>query len=123
MTSARAASGVLWLHLGYDEGTFASRTRIGGGWNAYSHLVGFGDGNRDGRPDLFAYDKTHNLTYFCPAPATGRPPSPPANPPPPRVAAPPPTRCSTTRTRRCAAAGRRPGPGVSVDTRPGRRWG
>ncbi|MCT4357687.1 hypothetical protein M5362_31785, partial [Streptomyces sp. Je 1-79] len=33
---------------------FAARTRIGAGWNTYSHLVGVGDADRDGRPDLYA---------------------------------------------------------------------
>ncbi|MET9516853.1 hypothetical protein [Streptomyces sp. NPDC002994] len=27
---------------------------MGGGWNTYTHLVGVGDANRDGRPDLYA---------------------------------------------------------------------
>ncbi|MEU0596791.1 VCBS repeat-containing protein [Streptomyces sp. NPDC006393] len=61
---ARDRDGVLWLYLGYGNGTFASRTKIGGGWNTYSDLVGIGDVDRDGRPDLFAYDKNHNRTYF-----------------------------------------------------------
>ncbi|WNM29546.1 VCBS repeat-containing protein [Streptomyces sp. Li-HN-5-11] len=61
---ARDGSGVLWLYLGYGNGTFAPRIRIGAGWNVYSDLVGIGDANRDGRPDLFAYDKSHNKTYY-----------------------------------------------------------
>ncbi|MGW0084176.1 FG-GAP repeat domain-containing protein [Streptomyces sp. NPDC003393] len=51
---ARDRDGVLWLYLGYGDGTFAPRTRIGGGWNAYKHLLGFGDADFDGIPDLYA---------------------------------------------------------------------
>ncbi|MFF0560795.1 FG-GAP repeat domain-containing protein [Streptomyces sp. NPDC004266] len=32
-------TGVLWGHLGKGDGTFAPRTRLGGGWNAYSHAA------------------------------------------------------------------------------------
>ncbi|MEV6357261.1 FG-GAP repeat domain-containing protein [Streptomyces hydrogenans] len=37
---ARDRSGVLWLYKGTGKttGTFTGRTRIGGGWNTYSHL-------------------------------------------------------------------------------------
>ncbi|MFI2432548.1 FG-GAP repeat domain-containing protein [Streptomyces sp. NPDC018693] len=61
---ARDRDGVLWLYLGYGNGTFASRVRIGGGWNVYSDLVGIGDGNRDGRPDLLAYPGSRHDSYF-----------------------------------------------------------
>lgn len=53
---ARDRSGVLWLYLGYGDGRFAPRTRIGGGWNTYEHLVGIGDADHDGRADLYATD-------------------------------------------------------------------
>ncbi|MFD9247354.1 FG-GAP repeat domain-containing protein [Streptomyces sp. NPDC059556] len=49
---ARDRTGVLWLYLGKGDGTFAARTRIGGGWGAYNDLIGSGDTDRDGRPDL-----------------------------------------------------------------------
>ncbi|MFI1717900.1 FG-GAP repeat domain-containing protein [Streptomyces litmocidini] len=52
---ARDTAGVLWLYLGKGDGTFAARTKIGGGWNAYQHLVGVGDADRDGRPDLVGF--------------------------------------------------------------------
>ena len=56
---ARDASGVLWLYTGTGRAAapFAARTRIGGGWNVYTQLVGVGDGNVDGRPDLVAEDR------------------------------------------------------------------
>ncbi|MEU5093012.1 FG-GAP-like repeat-containing protein [Streptomyces sp. NPDC021356] len=51
---ARDRSGVLWLYLGRGDGTLAPRTRIGGGWNTYARLLGIGDADFDGRPDLYA---------------------------------------------------------------------
>ncbi len=54
---ARDRSGVLWLYLGYGDGRFAPRTRIGGGWNTYSHLVNIGDANLDDRPDLYGINR------------------------------------------------------------------
>ncbi|MGW2654196.1 FG-GAP repeat domain-containing protein [Streptomyces sp. NPDC001478] len=52
---ARDSAGVLWLYLGKGDGTFAARTRVGGGWNAYTRLIGVGDFMNDGHPDLVAY--------------------------------------------------------------------
>ncbi|MEV4681916.1 VCBS repeat-containing protein [Streptomyces kurssanovii] len=60
---ARDTSGVLWLYQGRGDGTFSGRVKIGGGWNTYKHLVGVGDANRDGRPDLFAYGSTGTYLY------------------------------------------------------------
>jgi hypothetical protein len=60
---ARDKDGVLWLYQGRGDGTFAGRVKIGGGWNTYKHLVGIGDANRDGRPDLFAYGSTGTYLY------------------------------------------------------------
>ncbi|MFC8276415.1 FG-GAP repeat domain-containing protein [Streptomyces sp. NPDC057271] len=60
---ARDKAGVLWLYLGKGDGTFAARTKIGAGWNTYTHLVGTGDANRDGRPDLLAYNAESSYLY------------------------------------------------------------
>ncbi|MFJ2785119.1 MULTISPECIES: hypothetical protein [unclassified Streptomyces] len=51
---ARARTGVLRLYPGEDDGTYAPRTRTGGGWNAYSGIFSSGDHDRDGRADLVA---------------------------------------------------------------------
>ncbi|GAA5211857.1 FG-GAP repeat domain-containing protein [Streptomyces thinghirensis] len=69
---ARDKAGVLWLHLGKGDGTFAPRTRIGGGWNAYRYTVGIGDADRDGRPDLYAYGADE--TYYYPGTGNWRAP-------------------------------------------------
>ncbi|MEU2119408.1 VCBS repeat-containing protein [Streptomyces sp. NPDC016459] len=57
------------LHLykatGSTTAPFAPRTKIGGGWQVYADLVGIGDGNKDGRPDLYART-TAGAAYFYP---------------------------------------------------------
>ncbi|MCB8903933.1 MULTISPECIES: VCBS repeat-containing protein [unclassified Streptomyces] len=45
-------NGILWLHQGKGDGTFANRTKVGAGWKVYDDIVGVGDANRDGRDDL-----------------------------------------------------------------------
>ncbi|MFD4372632.1 FG-GAP repeat domain-containing protein [Streptomyces sp. NPDC058486] len=57
---ARDRAGVLWLYLGKGDGTFAARTRVGGGWGAYTDLVGSGDLDRDGKPDLYVTTPDHS---------------------------------------------------------------
>ncbi|MFF8841589.1 FG-GAP repeat domain-containing protein [Streptomyces sp. NPDC015127] len=52
---ARDKAGVLWLYQGRGDGTFTTRVKIGGGWSPYTHIVGAGDANRDGRPDLYVW--------------------------------------------------------------------
>ncbi|WOX22712.1 FG-GAP-like repeat-containing protein [Streptomyces solicathayae] len=52
---ARDASGVLWLYPGNGNGTFATRIRVGSGWNAFAHVLAVGDANHDRRPEVFAY--------------------------------------------------------------------
>lgn len=54
---------MLWLYQGRGDGTFTTRVRVGGGWGAYTHLVGIGDGNRDGRADLRA-SAPDGASYF-----------------------------------------------------------
>ncbi|MBD0710749.1 MULTISPECIES: FG-GAP repeat domain-containing protein [unclassified Streptomyces] len=53
---ARAKDGSLYLHAGTGKAAspFKPRTRIGGGWNAFSKLVAPGDLNGDGKGDLLA---------------------------------------------------------------------
>ncbi|MFE9860399.1 FG-GAP repeat domain-containing protein [Streptomyces sp. NPDC005780] len=55
---ARDSDGVLWLNRGTGSAgaPFTARTRIGGGWNAYTHLVSTGDLTADGINDLIATD-------------------------------------------------------------------
>ncbi|WP_411107999.1 FG-GAP repeat domain-containing protein [Streptomyces sp. c-19] len=60
---ARDKAGKLWLYLGKGDGTFAARTPIGAGWGPYTDIVGIGDGNKDGKPDLYARG-AGNTSYF-----------------------------------------------------------
>ncbi|MFF0556255.1 FG-GAP repeat domain-containing protein [Streptomyces sp. NPDC004266] len=46
--------GILWLHQGKGDGTFANRTKVGAGWKVYDDIVSVGDADRDGRDDLVA---------------------------------------------------------------------
>ncbi|GGP86913.1 FG-GAP-like repeat-containing protein [Streptomyces melanogenes] len=62
----RDASGVLWLYKGTGNAAapYASRTKIGGGWNAYTALTGAGDLTSDGRSDLVARDSAGVLWLY-----------------------------------------------------------
>ncbi|MFI0711523.1 FG-GAP repeat domain-containing protein [Streptomyces inhibens] len=53
---AKDKAGVLWLYkgTGNPKAPFASRKKIGGGWNGYNYLHSSGDVNRDGIADLLA---------------------------------------------------------------------
>ncbi|MER8230541.1 N-acetylmuramoyl-L-alanine amidase [Streptomyces sp. NPDC094049] len=63
---ARDRTGVLWLYknTGGSPNPYATRARVGGGWNAYDVMVGPSDLDRDGRPDLIARDKTGVLWSY-----------------------------------------------------------
>lgn len=43
---------------------FASRTRVGGGWNAYDRLLSVGDMDADGRADLVARQPKGDLYRY-----------------------------------------------------------
>jgi hypothetical protein len=63
---ARDTSGVLWLYQGTGDykAPFASRTRIGGGWNVYDRLLSVGDLDADGRTDLVARQPDGDLYRY-----------------------------------------------------------
>ncbi|MFF6792256.1 N-acetylmuramoyl-L-alanine amidase [Streptomyces filamentosus] len=63
---ARDKDGVLWYYkgTGNPSAPFRTRLKVGGGWNAYSKLLGVGDMNADGRPDLIARDTTGVLWMY-----------------------------------------------------------
>lgn len=64
---ARTPNGDLYLYPGNGKAgasdPFRSRVLIGGGWNAYAQLVGGGDFDSDGKPDLLA-TTPDGLLYF-----------------------------------------------------------
>ncbi|MBZ4319830.1 FG-GAP repeat domain-containing protein [Streptomyces huiliensis] len=55
---ARDRKGTLWLYKGTGDTArpFKSRTRVGDGWNQFNLLLGTGDVDLDGHPDLIARD-------------------------------------------------------------------
>ncbi|MFJ5706860.1 N-acetylmuramoyl-L-alanine amidase [Streptomyces sp. NPDC093105] len=63
---ARDASGVLWLYTntGATPNPFATRVKVGGGWNVYNELISTGDMTGDGRPDLIARDTAGYLWLY-----------------------------------------------------------
>ncbi|MFD0148210.1 N-acetylmuramoyl-L-alanine amidase [Streptomyces sp. NPDC055721] len=63
---ARDKTGVLWLYknTGASPNPFATRVRVGGGWNVYNELISTGDMTGDGKPDLIARDKTGVLWLY-----------------------------------------------------------
>ncbi len=63
---ARDASGVLWSYQGTGSVTqpFATRTRVGAGWQAYNTIVGPSDLDGDGKVDLIGRDGTGTLWSY-----------------------------------------------------------
>ncbi|MFI6421356.1 FG-GAP repeat domain-containing protein [Streptomyces sp. NPDC050842] len=64
---ARTQDGALYLYLatGNLSAPLGTRISVGGGWNAYDQLVGLGDGNGDGRADLYARDTAGTLWWYA----------------------------------------------------------
>lgn len=58
------SSGVLWIYPGKGNGTFASRVKVGSGWNQYNSVRGKGDFNGDGKTDLIARSKSGSYLYL-----------------------------------------------------------
>ncbi|MEV7674408.1 VCBS repeat-containing protein [Streptomyces sp. NPDC088752] len=62
---ARDKSGVLWLYRSnYDGTALHKRLKVGGGWDAYTSIVGSGDYTADGLNDLVARDKAGTLWLY-----------------------------------------------------------
>ncbi|MFB6900018.1 N-acetylmuramoyl-L-alanine amidase [Streptomyces hydrogenans] len=63
---ARDKTGVLWLYknTGASPNPFATRVKVGGGWQTYNELISTGDMTGDGRPELIARDKTGVLWLY-----------------------------------------------------------
>lgn len=64
---ARDTSGRLWFYPGNGRGAFGTRSLIGtGGWNGFKELVGVGDYDGDGRPDLLTHSYGDNYLRLYP---------------------------------------------------------
>ncbi|MFE6972080.1 FG-GAP-like repeat-containing protein [Streptomyces sp. NPDC057682] len=67
------STGKLWLYSGTSTGKLGSRKLIGsGGWNAMNALAGVGDATGDGRPDLYAREKSTGRLWLYPGTSTGK---------------------------------------------------
>ncbi|WP_217141319.1 FG-GAP-like repeat-containing protein [Streptomyces sp. AC627_RSS907] len=72
LIAVEKATGRLWLYPGTSTGTLGSRTLIGsGGWNSMNALIGMGDVNGDGRPDLYAREASTGRLWLYPGTSTG----------------------------------------------------
>ncbi|AZQ74008.1 VCBS repeat-containing protein [Streptomyces luteoverticillatus] len=63
---AKDRNGVLWFYKGTGDSNdpFASRVKVGSGWDAYDMLVSSGDVDLDNRSDLLARDKSGVLWLY-----------------------------------------------------------
>ena len=68
---ARDPSGVLWRYPSNGRGGLGSRSRIGGGWNIMNAIVGPGDWNYDGLPDLLARERSTGTLWLYPGNGRG----------------------------------------------------
>ncbi|MEU9571430.1 trypsin-like serine protease [Streptomyces massasporeus] len=58
------SAGVLWIYPGKGNGTFATRVKVGSGWNQYNSVRGKGDFNGDGKTDLIARSTSGSYLYL-----------------------------------------------------------
>jgi hypothetical protein len=69
---ARAkASGTLYLYPGNGHGGWLARVVVGAGWSGFDQLVGFGDFDGDGHPDLLARVHANGDLYLYPGDGHG----------------------------------------------------
>ncbi|MFQ6194327.1 FG-GAP repeat domain-containing protein [Streptomyces sp. NPDC000405] len=63
---AKDRNGALWFYKGTGDSNdpFASRVKVGSGWDAYDMLVSSGDVDLDNRSDLLARDKSGVLWLY-----------------------------------------------------------
>ncbi|MFD5765623.1 FG-GAP repeat domain-containing protein [Streptomyces sp. NPDC127049] len=72
---ARTMDGHLYLYLatGNLARPLGGRISVGPGWHVYDQLVGLGDGNGDGRADLYARDTSGTLWWYAGTGVSARP--------------------------------------------------
>ncbi|WP_314612210.1 FG-GAP-like repeat-containing protein [Streptomyces stackebrandtii] len=72
LLAVEKTTGKLWMYPSTPTGTLGTRVLLGtGGWNAMNALVGAGDMNGDGHPDLIAREASTAKLWLYPSTATG----------------------------------------------------
>ncbi|MFG3319618.1 FG-GAP-like repeat-containing protein [Streptomyces sp. NPDC048171] len=72
LVAAEKSTGRLYLYSGTATGGLGPRKLIGtGGWNAMNTLVGMGDTNGDGHPDLYARQAATGQLWLYPGTGSG----------------------------------------------------
>ncbi|MFI7351525.1 FG-GAP-like repeat-containing protein [Streptomyces sp. NPDC049936] len=72
LVAAEKSTGRLYLYSGTATGGLGARKLIGtGGWNAMNTLVGTGDTNGDGHPDLYAREAATGKLWLYPGTGSG----------------------------------------------------
>ncbi|MCH0562978.1 MULTISPECIES: FG-GAP-like repeat-containing protein [unclassified Streptomyces] len=72
LIAVQKSTGKLYLYPGTASGGLGSRKLIGtGGWNSMNALVGMGDTNGDGHPDLYAREASTGRLWFYPGTGSG----------------------------------------------------
>jgi GH25 family lysozyme M1 (1,4-beta-N-acetylmuramidase) len=65
----RKSDGSLWLIPGTGQisngGTFGTPTQIGSNWSIFRTLIGIGDLNKDGKPDLIGIGTDNTATFYA----------------------------------------------------------
>ncbi len=72
---ARTLDGQTFLYLATGDlaKPLSTRISVGGGWHVYDQIVGVGDGNGDGKADLYARDYTGTLWWYAGTGSTSKP--------------------------------------------------
>ncbi|PSL03119.1 VCBS repeat protein [Haloactinopolyspora alba] len=71
LVARRKSDGSLWLYPSADNGNLGSKRQIGWGWQGINAIVGAGDFDGNGRPDLLARRRSDGSLWLYPRRANG----------------------------------------------------